>query len=254
MQTSVPNICSYVGDIQIPLACEMFLDQRGHELLAKNLYRNFLIHMCNLSDYGLVSAETHYNIVQRMQRQLLASEAGRQALSASRSAQLQYWHQHGLARHQQKLLEQQKKEEEQSKTTTKEASTTTAPEKTPKVLTSAGVATRTTTSAASAAAAAAAIAAPVSSLPPRLASSRNADGLNGAKNSAALPTTSTSTLSQPPTTAEAAALAKQASCSNGSRPRENTKPNKSNAAAPAAAAEPRPAPISNKRRFSNLRG
>lgn len=56
-----------MGDCQIPLACEMFLKARGQELLKKNLYRNFVLHMCNLFDFGLVSPVTVYKTIQQLQ-------------------------------------------------------------------------------------------------------------------------------------------------------------------------------------------
>lgn len=57
----------FVGDCQLPLACTMFLEMRGQELLRKNLYRNFVLHMCNLFDFGLISAVTVYTTIQRLQ-------------------------------------------------------------------------------------------------------------------------------------------------------------------------------------------
>ena len=56
-----------MGDCQIPLACTLFLERRGQELLKKNLYRNFVLHMCNLFDFGLISAVTVYTTIQRLQ-------------------------------------------------------------------------------------------------------------------------------------------------------------------------------------------
>ncbi|XP_065211884.1 polycomb protein Suz12 [Planococcus citri] len=57
----------FVGDCQIPLACTMFLETRGQELLKKNLYRNFVLHLCNMFDFGLISPVTVYTTVQRLQ-------------------------------------------------------------------------------------------------------------------------------------------------------------------------------------------
>lgn len=65
---------SYVGDCQIPLACTMFLQAMGPELLKKNLYRNFVLHMSNLFDFGLVSPVTVYTTIQRLQE--LVEEGG----------------------------------------------------------------------------------------------------------------------------------------------------------------------------------
>lgn len=57
----------FVGDCQIALACNMFVEQKGRELIRRNLYRNFVLHMCNLLDFGLVSASVVYTTVRRLQ-------------------------------------------------------------------------------------------------------------------------------------------------------------------------------------------
>lgn len=57
----------FVGDCQIPIACDMFIDKRGRELLEKKLYRNFLLHMCSMCDFGLLSPEDFYTVMQRFQ-------------------------------------------------------------------------------------------------------------------------------------------------------------------------------------------
>lgn len=81
----------YVGDIQIPLACEMFLDLHGKELLQKNLYRNFVLHLCNFFDYGLISPETLYKIIQKLQSTLSESTDGRDLMLQGNESQLQHW-------------------------------------------------------------------------------------------------------------------------------------------------------------------
>ncbi|KAL1129190.1 hypothetical protein AAG570_013720 [Ranatra chinensis] len=60
----------FVGDCQIALACTMFLQQRAEQLLSKNLYRNFVLHMCNLFDFGLISPVTVYTTVQKLQEMI----------------------------------------------------------------------------------------------------------------------------------------------------------------------------------------
>ncbi|RZF43138.1 hypothetical protein LSTR_LSTR012558 [Laodelphax striatellus] len=83
----------FVGDCQIPLASTMFLKDRGHELLMKNLYRNFVLHMCNLFDFGLVSPVTVYTVVQNL-RDMLGTEQGADAsklLQDSWQAQRHHW-------------------------------------------------------------------------------------------------------------------------------------------------------------------
>lgn len=81
----------FVGDCQLPLACEMFLDAKGHEIVRKNLYRNFILHMCSLFDYGLIAAETVYKTVQKLQGLLSKYAAGQELMQRQREAQLKYW-------------------------------------------------------------------------------------------------------------------------------------------------------------------
>ncbi|KAH6942430.1 hypothetical protein HPB50_005493 [Hyalomma asiaticum] len=57
----------FVGDCQIALACNTFVEQKGQELIQRNLYRNFVLHMCNLLDYGLISASVVYTTVRKLQ-------------------------------------------------------------------------------------------------------------------------------------------------------------------------------------------
>ncbi|XP_011498997.1 PREDICTED: polycomb protein suz12-A [Ceratosolen solmsi marchali] len=84
----------YVGDCQIPLACQMFLEKKGKELLMKNLYRNFILHMCSLFDFGLVSPVILYQTIQKLQD--LMKEEGedgdiRKVLQKSHAAQVERW-------------------------------------------------------------------------------------------------------------------------------------------------------------------
>lgn len=57
----------YVGDCQIPIACEMFVEMKGREILSKNLYRNFVLHLCSLFNFGLLSPENAFKIIQKLQ-------------------------------------------------------------------------------------------------------------------------------------------------------------------------------------------
>ena len=36
------------------LALKMFIEEKGKELLEKNLYRNFVVHVCNLFEFGVL--------------------------------------------------------------------------------------------------------------------------------------------------------------------------------------------------------
>ncbi|XP_030373235.1 polycomb protein Su(z)12 isoform X2 [Scaptodrosophila lebanonensis] len=86
----------FVGDCQLPLACEMFLDAKGHEIVRKNLYRNFILHMCSLFDYGLIAADTVYKTVQKLQGLLSRYAAGQELMQRQREAQLKYWLEVGM--------------------------------------------------------------------------------------------------------------------------------------------------------------
>ncbi|XP_015517964.1 polycomb protein suz12-B isoform X2 [Neodiprion pinetum] len=84
----------YVGDCQIPLACQMFLETKGKELLMKNLYRNFVLHMCSLFDFGLVSPVILYQTIQKLQE--IMKEGGensdvKKILQKSHEAQVERW-------------------------------------------------------------------------------------------------------------------------------------------------------------------
>lgn len=81
----------FVGDCQIPLACAMFVQHKGKELLLKNLYRNFVVHMCSLFDFGLVSAVCLYNTIQKLQDFVGETGAIRNILKESREAQMENW-------------------------------------------------------------------------------------------------------------------------------------------------------------------
>ncbi|XP_060658264.1 polycomb protein Su(z)12 isoform X1 [Drosophila nasuta] len=81
----------FVGDCQLPLACEMFLDAKGVEIVRKNLYRNFILHMCSLFDYGLIAADTVYKTVQKLQGLLSKYAAGQELMQRQREAQLKFW-------------------------------------------------------------------------------------------------------------------------------------------------------------------
>ncbi|XP_016971140.1 polycomb protein Su(z)12 isoform X1 [Drosophila rhopaloa] len=81
----------FVGDCQLPIACEMFLDAKGNEIVRKNLYRNFILHMCSLFDYGLIAAETVYKTVQKLQGLLSKYAAGQELMQRQREEQLKFW-------------------------------------------------------------------------------------------------------------------------------------------------------------------
>ncbi|XP_049543823.1 polycomb protein suz12-A isoform X1 [Anopheles darlingi] len=63
----------YVGDCQIPIALDMFVEMRGREIWSRNLYRNFVLHMCSMSDFNLVSPEVQLRIIRKL-RKILSSD------------------------------------------------------------------------------------------------------------------------------------------------------------------------------------
>ncbi|KAL3271381.1 hypothetical protein HHI36_021865 [Cryptolaemus montrouzieri] len=60
----------YIGDCQMELACNTFIEQEGDEIVTKKLYRNFLVHLSNMVDYELITAKTLLDIVKKLQEKL----------------------------------------------------------------------------------------------------------------------------------------------------------------------------------------
>uniref|UniRef100_A0A182FB43 Uncharacterized protein n=1 Tax=Anopheles albimanus TaxID=7167 RepID=A0A182FB43_ANOAL len=76
----------YVGDCQIPIALDMFVEMRGREVWSRNLYRNFVLHMCSMGDFNLVSPEVQLRIIRKL-RKILSSDPELQKLVAKRRAE-----------------------------------------------------------------------------------------------------------------------------------------------------------------------
>lgn len=60
----------FVGDCQISLACDLFLAEKGQELLEKKLFRNYMVHLNSLFNYGLISPR---NMEKNMQKLIVSS-------------------------------------------------------------------------------------------------------------------------------------------------------------------------------------
>ncbi|KAJ0178165.1 hypothetical protein K1T71_005988 [Dendrolimus kikuchii] len=97
---------NYVGDCQIPLACQMFLQMRGKELLEKNLYRNFVLHMCSLHDFGLLSPVALYQTVQMLNQMLADNHEAKEKMRESLKAQREHWN--AVGKYQQPVVIEQK--------------------------------------------------------------------------------------------------------------------------------------------------
>ena len=52
----------------MPIALQMFLQDHGEELLRRNLYRNFVLHVCNLYDFGIVGPATVLRTITSVQQ------------------------------------------------------------------------------------------------------------------------------------------------------------------------------------------
>ncbi len=49
------------------LGIKMFIEEKGKELLQKKLYRNFVIHVCNLFEFGVLGPGGVFKAISRMQ-------------------------------------------------------------------------------------------------------------------------------------------------------------------------------------------
>lgn len=56
----------YVGDCQIPAACEKFVDQYWQEIFNRGLYKNFILHLNNLFDFGILPATHMRSVIKRL--------------------------------------------------------------------------------------------------------------------------------------------------------------------------------------------
>lgn len=57
---------AFVSDSQIPAAVIKFIQTHGEFIVANHLYRNCIIHLTNLFDYGLLSVKEHYKATNAM--------------------------------------------------------------------------------------------------------------------------------------------------------------------------------------------
>lgn len=85
----------FVGDCQIPLALAMFVEYKGRDILRKNLYKNFMLHLCNLCDLRLISPVTFYTTIQKLQDIIAIDSEASNVLYESFEAQRKYWREEG---------------------------------------------------------------------------------------------------------------------------------------------------------------
>lgn len=91
----------YSGDIQVRSTCESFVDQMGIEILRKNLYQNFLLHMCHLADLGAITLEVHLQIILRLQRIVSGDKETQEIMKTAREQHKIYWKTTRATEHQQ---------------------------------------------------------------------------------------------------------------------------------------------------------
>lgn len=66
---------AFISDSQIPSAVLMFVKEHGEFIITNNLYRNFIVHLSNLFDYGLLTDKQHFGAVKALQATLLSNRS-----------------------------------------------------------------------------------------------------------------------------------------------------------------------------------
>lgn len=70
------------------LALQMFLEAHGQELLRRNLYRNFILHLSNLYDFGIIAPATVLRTISSLQLILQRSPEQQELLKQAWLGQL----------------------------------------------------------------------------------------------------------------------------------------------------------------------
>lgn len=71
------------------MALKLFMEEKGKELVEKNLYRNFVLHCCNLFEFGVIGPVVVFNAISRLQH--LIKDCGGDRQSESWKRQRQIW-------------------------------------------------------------------------------------------------------------------------------------------------------------------
>jgi len=58
---------TFVGDCQMPQALSMFLDSRGQDIIQKNLFRNFALHLINLFEFGVIGPAHVFTSISKLE-------------------------------------------------------------------------------------------------------------------------------------------------------------------------------------------
>lgn len=61
-------VCSFIADVQIPMACYSFVDEHGEAVIRQHLEGNLLLHLVNLFDFSLIKPEVVQNTITRIEQ------------------------------------------------------------------------------------------------------------------------------------------------------------------------------------------
>lgn len=59
---------TFVGDCQIPFAIKLFIEEKGKEMIEKGLYKNFMCHICNLFEFGVLAPGGVFAAISQLQQ------------------------------------------------------------------------------------------------------------------------------------------------------------------------------------------
>lgn len=90
------------------------------ELLEKNLYRNFILHVSSLHDFGLLSPVALYQTVQKLNQTLADSPDAKERMRESLRAQREHWN--AVGKYQQPVIIEPKPQANTAKLNNVEAS------------------------------------------------------------------------------------------------------------------------------------
>jgi len=57
-----------VGDCQVPKAIDLFIEKYGLDIMGKNLYRNFVLHLVNLNDFHVITPKVAFEAICKIKK------------------------------------------------------------------------------------------------------------------------------------------------------------------------------------------
>ncbi|XP_023328013.1 polycomb protein suz12-B [Eurytemora carolleeae] len=58
---------TFVGDVQMPQALKIFIDERAQSIVQKGLFRNFMLHLVNLFEFGVIGSAHVFTVMVKFQ-------------------------------------------------------------------------------------------------------------------------------------------------------------------------------------------